>query len=83
MPGFTLATYPPLLATQLPIIVVGAVETSGIYAHYSQGLAPELTVSAVGRVLCASGQRDLIEDEGTSFGEPLSMQISLTSDVGI
>jgi len=67
-------------------VVVGAVEWSGRYAHYSQGLASELTVSTAGTVWCAS--RDglsAVQMLGTSFGEPLSMQIiiSLTSeDIG-
>ena len=62
-------------------MVVGGVDTSGIYAPYSQGLAAELTVSAVGEVLCADHEGGASEWEGTSFGEPLSMQISLTSDL--
>jgi len=66
-----LATYPALLASQLPIVVVGAVELPGIYARYSQGLASELTVSGVGKVFCAWGQ-GTSEVQGTSFGEPLS-----------
>ena len=71
MPGFELATWPPLLASQLPIVVVGAVDTSGIYAPYSQGLPDELTVTAVGRVVCASARGGATEWQGTSFGEPL------------
>ncbi len=69
----TLATYPALLASRFPIVVVGAVQLSGIYAPYSQGLAPELTVSAAGNVFCASpGEEGASESEGTSNGEPLS-----------
>jgi len=43
-------SYYPLLAGQFPIVVVGAVDTSGTYAPYSQGLAAELTVSAACKV---------------------------------
>jgi len=74
------ATYPALLASQFPIVVVGAVDTSGIYAPYSQGLAAELTVSAVERVVCASRQGGTSEAQGTSYGEPLSMQMPSKSD---
>jgi len=62
-------------------MVVGAVERSGGVADYSQGMPAELTVSAAGTVWCAS--RDglsAVQEEGTSFGEPLSMQIPLTSE---
>ncbi len=52
-------------------MAVGGVDTSGIYAHYSRGLAAELTVSAVGDVLCASHLGGTAEWEGTSFGELL------------
>ena len=65
-------------------MLVGAVEISGIYSSYSQGIAADLTVSAVGTVFCAArrgGARRMVE--GTSFGESLLMQISLTSDVWI
>ena len=76
-----LATYPSLLASQFPIVVVGAVDTSGIYAPYSQGLAAELTVSAVGRVVCASRQGGTSQSQGTSYGEFLGlMQSSSTSN---
>ena len=60
-----------MLASELPIVVVGGVYTSGIYAPYSKGLAAELTVSAVGDVFCAYGEDSSAEWEGTSFGEPL------------
>ena len=67
-------------------MVVGAVQTSGIYASYSKGLAAELSVSAVGRVLCASRQGGVSYRQGTSYGEPFSQykyhQI-LTLDMGI
>ena len=77
MPDVELSTYPALLAGQLPIVVVGGVDASGMYADYSQGLPGELTVSAVGDVVCASSTGGTAEWEGTSFGEPLStMQIS-------
>ena len=61
-------------------MVVGGVETSGIYYPDSQGLAAELTVSAAARVLCASGSESAANYEGTSFGEPLSEYISLAFD---
>ena len=63
-------------------MVVGAVERSGRYAHYSQGMASQLTVSAAGRIWCASASREgiTVQRYGTSFGEPLLMQISLTSE---
>ena len=70
MPGLAIATYPALLATQPPIVVVGGVDTSGIYGSYSQGLASELTVSAVGDVSCADNEGGTANWEGTSFGEP-------------
>ena len=84
MPGLALATYPALLATQFPIVVVGGVDTSGTSGQYTQGLVSQLTVSAVGRVACASIQRYSSVWEGTSFGERLSgsMQIPLTSGPG-
>ena len=53
------------------MVIVGGVDTSGIYAPYSQGLASELTVSAVGEVSCADNQGGTAEWEGTSFGAPL------------
>jgi len=64
-------------------VVVGAVETSGIHATYSKGLASELTVSAVGSVHCADREGGITQDEGTSFGETLSTHISSTSDMWI
>jgi len=72
-----------LLVNQLPIVVVGAVEPSGGVAYYSQGLATEVTVSAAGTVSCAALGGSTVRERGTSFGEPLSMQIPLTSeDIG-
>jgi hypothetical protein len=75
-----------LLARELPIIVVGGVDTSGIRGGYSQGLPAQLTVSAVGRVLCASEEGAEIWT-GTSFGERLSkqniFQFLVTLDTGI
>jgi len=62
-----------MLANELPIVVVGAVDTSGIYAPYSQGLAAELTVSAAGRVYCADHRGGTSIWTGTSFGGLLSM----------
>ena len=53
-------------------MVVGGVETSGVYWQESQGLAAELTVSAAARVLCASGSDNAANYAGTSFGKPLS-----------
>jgi hypothetical protein len=64
-------------------VVVGAVELSGLYARYSKGLAAELTVSAVGRVYCASRTGGITQQQGTSFGETVSMHVSSTSDMGI
>jgi len=61
-------------------VVVGGVDTSGVRGAYSQGLPAQLTVSAVGRVACASRQGRAKMKQGTSVGEGLSMQISLTSD---
>jgi hypothetical protein len=77
-----------LLGRELPIIVVGAVDRDGFRADYSQGFPAELTVSAVGRVVCASRQgRGTARREGTSFGEHLSkqniFQFSVTLDTGI
>jgi len=57
-------------------VVVGGVETSGLYWRDSQGLAAELTVSAPARVLCAYGSDGAIDRGGTSFGEPLPRYIS-------
>ena len=53
-------------------MVVGGVETSGIYWQESQGLAAELTVSAPVRVVCAVGSGSAVNRVGTSFGEPRS-----------
>ena len=50
-------SYPALLEHYFPIVVVSAVEESGVHAIYSQGLATELTVSVAGRVWCASTVR--------------------------
>jgi len=61
-------------------MVVGGVDTSGIRGGYSQGLPAQLTVSAVGRVACASRQGGTSERQGTSYGEPLSMQMPSNSD---
>jgi len=63
-------------------VVVGAVDTGGILASYSQGSAAELTVAAAGRVFCASHEGGDTEFQGTSYGEPLSMQISTSDDIG-
>jgi hypothetical protein len=75
-----------LLARQLPIIVVGAVDRYGFRADYSQGLPEEVTVSAIGRVLCASEEGAEIW-QGTSFGMCLSkqniFQFLVTLDTGI
>ena len=72
-----------MLVNDLPIVVVGGVDASGIRGDYSQGLPEELTVSSVGRVGCASRQGGAILNTGTSFGERLLIQISLTSgDIG-
>ena len=71
-----------MLASELPVVVVGAVDTDGIYAPYSQGLAAELTVSAAGRVFCASHEGGDTEFQGTSYGEPFSMQVSTLDDIG-
>ena len=79
LPGMRLATFPSLLARQLPIVVVGAVDTSGFYAPYSQGLASELTVSAPGRVSCASRDGGALQREGTSYGELFSLQILIVN----
>jgi hypothetical protein len=83
MPGLALDTYPALFANQLPIVVVGAVEISGIYAPYSKGLAAELTVSAVGKVYCAFRTGGISQRYGTSYGETVPMHVSSTSDMGI
>ena len=56
-------------------MVVGGVDTSGIYASFSQGLAYELTVSADATPYCALGDGSTTRAEGTSFGEPLPIQI--------
>jgi hypothetical protein len=77
-----------LLGRQLPIIVVGAVDRYGFRAEYSQGLPAELTVSALGAVVCASRQRGgTAAMVGTSFGERLSkqniFQFLVTLDTGI
>jgi hypothetical protein len=61
-------------------VVVGGVETSGIYWRQSQGLAAELTVSAPATVFCATGSEGAAIETGTSFGEPLSGYISLAFD---
>jgi len=57
-------------------VVIDAVDTSGIYG---QGLAAKLTVSAPGRVICASREGG-IEGTGTSYVEPLSLHISNSND---
>jgi hypothetical protein len=78
-----------LLGRELPIIVVGAVDRYGFRADYSQGLPAELTVSAVGTVVCASkqGRGSTATMTGTSFGERLSkqniFQFLVTLDMGI
>jgi hypothetical protein len=78
-----------LLARIIPIIVVGGVDTFGIRGDYSQGLPEELTVSAVGGVVCASeeGGTHTSMWQGTSFGERLSkqniFQFLVTLDTGI
>jgi len=82
-PGVALDSYPALFASRYPIVVVGAVQTSGIYATYSKGLASELTVSVVGSVHCAHREGGITQDQGTSFGETLSIHISSTSDMRI
>ena len=59
------------------MVVVGGVDTSGIYASFSQGLAYELTVSADATPYCASRDGGIRRALGTSFGEPLPIQISM------
>ena len=58
-------------------MVIDAVDTSGIYG---QGLAAELTVSAPGRVICASREGGIAQGTGTFYGEPLSLHISNSND---
>jgi hypothetical protein len=65
--GHAISTYPALLANAFPIVLVGAVEISGVYASYSQGFAADLTVSAPGEVYCAGRERYTVM--GTSYGE--------------
>jgi hypothetical protein len=77
-----------LLARELPIIVVGGVDTSGLRGDYSQGLPEQLTVSAAGRVVCASEEgTGTATWQGTSFGERLTKQnisrFLVTLDTGI
>ena len=69
-------TYPALLANQFPIVVVGAVGVSGFYEHYSQGFAPDLTVSAPGPVRCANRGGGTAQVRGTSVGEPVNAKIN-------
>ena len=75
-PGFAISTYPALLANQFPIVVVGAVGISGFYEHYSQGYAPDLTVSAPGPVRCANRGGGTAQVRGTSVGEPVNAKIN-------
>jgi hypothetical protein len=85
VPGFGLALYPALLANEigLPIIIVGAVDTTGFYAACSQGIASELTVSAVGTVHGASHHGGVIRRSGTSFGEaPLNANTTFSDNIG-
>ncbi|KAH8734200.1 peptidase S8/S53 domain-containing protein [Ilyonectria robusta] len=60
--------YPALFGKDLDLVVVGAVDKDGKRTQYSQGSEDQLTVSAPGDVLCASGKDNTVaQKSGTSF----------------
>lgn len=69
--GGEINTYPPMLADELPLITVGAVDDKGEIASWSQG-GPLLTTAAGGvGIVCATNEgADAYRiKQGTSFGE--------------
>ncbi|KAI9752350.1 MAG: hypothetical protein M4579_005658 [Chaenotheca gracillima] len=68
-----ITTFPPVLASEMPLMVVGSVDEYGVTHGTSQG-GPLLTISAGGvRVLCASHSgRGSRFGTGTSYAAPLA-----------
>lgn len=69
--GGEINTYPPMLADELPLITVGAVDDKGEIASWSQG-GPLLTTAAGGvGIVCATNEgADAYRiKQGTSFGK--------------
>lgn len=69
--GGEINTYPPMLADELPLITVGAVDDKGEIASWSQG-GPLLTTAAGGvGIVCATNEGvDAYRiKQGTSFGK--------------
>jgi hypothetical protein len=60
---------PAIWGSELPIVVVGAVDEDGERTWYSQGFNYELSTSAVGNVECPDARGDGTQElRGTSFG---------------
>ncbi|KAI3400365.1 hypothetical protein diail_3382 [Diaporthe ilicicola] len=71
--GGDINTYPPLLADELPLINVGAVDDKGEIATWSQGGALLTTAAGGVGIVCATneGQDAYRIQQGTSFAAPL------------
>ncbi|KAL1849866.1 hypothetical protein Daus18300_013123 [Diaporthe australafricana] len=71
--GGDINTYPPLLADELPLITVGAVDDKGEVATWSQGGALLTTAAGGVGIVCATneGQDAYRIKQGTSFAAPL------------
>ncbi|TEA17215.1 Subtilisin-like protease 3 [Colletotrichum sidae] len=66
-----LSEHPALFSYETDIIVVGAVDNDGFRTDYSQGTVEEITTSAPGDVVCASGTSlGWVGKSGTSFAVP-------------
>ncbi|KAH7194399.1 peptidase S8/S53 domain-containing protein [Fusarium oxysporum] len=63
--------YPPLLESpDLPLIVVGSVNSKGERSDFSKA-GPHVTLHAVGEsISCFSREGEVIDDDGTSFAAP-------------
>lgn len=80
--GGDINTYPPLLADELPLITVGAVDDKGEIATWSQGGALLTTAAGGVGIVCATneGQDAYRIKQGTSFGKSEVSHLSHTHD---
>jgi hypothetical protein len=63
-----------MIAEDIPLIIVGAVNLFGNRTPYSQGTYEEISVSAVGNVNCPNSDGETVTPErGTSFGMTQSL----------
>ena len=62
-------------------MVVGGVDSSGTRGEYGQGLAAQLTVSAVGTVACASRRGAHLHGKELPLVSAFQCKYHLTSDI--